>query len=33
MEAMVSNDSSLRLTAIEGLSRLGAVVHGLTSHF
>jgi hypothetical protein len=28
--AMASNDASLRLTAIEGLSRLGAVVHSLT---
>ena len=30
IEAMASNDASLRLTAIEGLSRLGAVVHSLT---
>lgn len=29
LEAMASNDASLGLTAIEGSSRLGAVVHSL----
>ena len=27
---MISNDASLRLTAIEGLTRLGAIVQSLT---